>query len=108
MRVSDNTPEKFMMKICDLVEVGTGQPAIYFDNVAMEMLKRNGVEDEDLWNWCVAGCVEPQIPGKTSLWQKAEDTVTLQPWNGLYTTDTARYWKTDRPQDRRSEKLQDI
>lgn len=82
VRVSDNTPEKFMMKICDLVEVGTGQPAIYFDNVAMEMLKRNGVEDEDLWNWCVAGCVEPQIPGKTSLWAEG----------GRYSYATAVEW----------------
>ena len=31
VRVSENTPDDFMMKICELVEIGTGQPAIYFE-----------------------------------------------------------------------------
>lgn len=82
VRVSENTPDDFMMKICELVEIGTGQPAIYFDNVAMELLKRNGIEEEDLWDWCVAGCVEPQIPGKTSVWEEG----------GRYSYATAVEW----------------
>lgn len=82
VRVSDNTPDEFFMKICDLVALGTGQPAIYFDKVAEKLLKRNGVKDEDLWNWCVAGCVEPQIPGKTSMWAEG----------GRYSYATAVEW----------------
>lgn len=82
VRVSDNTPEKFMMKVCDLVELGTGQPAIFFDKIAMAILKRNGIPEEDVWDWCVAGCVEPQIPGKTSLWDEG----------GRYSYATAVEW----------------
>lgn len=82
VRLSDNTPEEFLIKVCELIELGTGQPAIYFDNVAMKLLERNGVEKEDLWDWCVAGCVEPQIPGKTSLWAEG----------GRYSYATAVEW----------------
>lgn len=68
VRVNKNTCDDYMMAIAKLVELGTGQPAIYFDETAFEILKRNGVDEKDVWNWCVAGCVEPQIPGKMSLW----------------------------------------
>lgn len=68
VRVSPNTCNEFMMAIAGLVEVGTGQPAIFFDKTAFEILRRNGIEEQDLWNWAVGGCVEPQIPGKMSMW----------------------------------------
>lgn len=70
VRVGKNTCDEFMMAVADLVELGTGQPAIFFDETAFKILERNGVEKKDLWNWCVAGCVEPQIPGKTCLWDE--------------------------------------
>lgn len=70
VRVNKNTCDEFMMAIADLVKLGTGQPAIFFDETAFEVLKRNGVDEKDVWNWCVAGCVEPQIPGKMSLWDE--------------------------------------
>lgn len=82
VRISKNTPDEFLMKVCELVEIGTGQPAIFFDDNAMAMLKRNGIAEEDLWDWCVAGCVEPQIPGKTSLWAEG----------GRYSYATAVEW----------------
>lgn len=70
VRVNRNTCDKFMMAVTELVKLGTGQPAIFFDETAFEILKRNGVDEKDVWNWCVAGCVEPQIPGKTCLWDE--------------------------------------
>lgn len=70
VRVNMNSCDSFMYAIADLVELGTGQPAIFFDETAFKILKRNGVKDEDLWNWSVAGCVEPQIPGKMTLWDE--------------------------------------
>ncbi|MCI7303061.1 MAG: formate C-acetyltransferase/glycerol dehydratase family glycyl radical enzyme [Clostridiales Family XIII bacterium] len=68
VRVNKNTCNEFMMAIASLVELGTGQPAIFFDETAFEILRRNGIEEGDLWNWAVGGCVEPQIPGKMSMW----------------------------------------
>lgn len=82
VRINENTPEEFLMKVCELIKLGTGQPAIYFDKTAMAILKRNGIPDEELWDWCVAGCVEPQIPGKTSLWDEG----------GRYSYATAVEW----------------
>lgn len=70
VRVNKNTSDEFLMAVADLVELGTGQPAIFFDETAFKILERNGVDKKDLWNWCVAGCVEPQIPGKTCLWDE--------------------------------------
>lgn len=88
VRVNDKTSEEFMMKVCDLVEIGTGQPAIFFDETAWKILKNNGVEENDLWNWCVAGCVEPQVPGKTNMWDEGgrfcyATAVEWALWNGV-------------------------
>lgn len=88
VRVNEKTSDEFMMKVCDLVEVGTGQPAIFFDETAWRILKNNGVEDSDLWNWCVAGCVEPQIPGKMTMWDEGgrfcyATAVEWALWNGV-------------------------
>jgi len=82
VRYNENTPEEFLMKVCDLIEIGTGQPAIHFDRTAMEILRQEGVAEEDLWNWCVEGCIEPQIPGKTSFWAEG----------GRYSYATAVEW----------------
>lgn len=67
-RISKETPDKFLVKIFDLVKLGTGHPAIFFDETAIPLLQRRGVSLEDARNWCVGGCVEPQIPGKMSMW----------------------------------------
>jgi formate C-acetyltransferase len=82
VRIHKNSSDAFLMKVCELVEAGTGQPAIFFDETAMAILERNGVKPEDSWNWCVAGCVEPQIPGKTTLWDEG----------GRYSYATAAEW----------------
>ena len=70
VRINKNTCDEFLIAVADLVKLGTGQPAIFFDETAFKILERNGVDKNDVWNWCVAGCVEPQIPGKTSLWDE--------------------------------------
>lgn len=70
VRINKNTSDEFLMKVCELVEIGTGQPAIFFDETAWEILKNNGVSENDVYNWCVAGCVEPQIPGKMNMWDE--------------------------------------
>lgn len=88
VRVNEKTSNEFLMKVCDLVELGTGQPAIFFDETSYKILKNNGVEDKDLWNWCVAGCVEPQIPGKMNMWDEGgrfcyATAVEWALWNGV-------------------------
>ncbi|MCL5070614.1 MAG: hypothetical protein M1308_06930, partial [Actinobacteria bacterium] len=70
VRVSKETSDKFLMKIFDLVKLGTGQPAIFFDKTAIPLLQRRGISLQDARNWCVGGCVEPQIPGKMNMWDE--------------------------------------
>lgn len=70
VRVNPVTSDKFMLKICDLIKCGTGQPALHFDPAAFEQLRRNGVDEDDLWNYSLVGCVSSQIPGKTTQWNE--------------------------------------
>lgn len=70
VRVNPATSDEFMMKICDLVECGTGQPAIHFDPAAFEQLRRNGIDEDDVWNYTLVGCVSAQIAGKTTQWNE--------------------------------------
>lgn len=68
VRITDECPEAYLDKVLDLVKLGTGQPAIYFDTVARKLVENMGASYEDAKNWCIGGCVEPQIPGKTHRW----------------------------------------
>lgn len=68
VRVNKKTPESFMEKICDLVKLGTGQPAIFFDETTFRILERRGIPLKDAYNWSVSGCVEPSLPGKAHMW----------------------------------------
>jgi len=68
VRIHPQTPDDFLMKVCDLISLGTGQPAVFFDPTAARMLLRLGVQIEDVYDWCVAGCVELNVPGKMSRW----------------------------------------
>ena len=70
VRVNPVTSDEFMLKLADLIECGTGQPAVHFDPAAFEQLRRNGVDEEDLWNYSLVGCVSSQIPGKTTQWNE--------------------------------------
>lgn len=68
VRINKKTPEEFMIKVCDLVKIGTGQPAIFFDETAFKILENRGVPLEAAYNWCVGGCVEPSVAGKVHMW----------------------------------------
>jgi len=68
VRVSKKTPDAFLGKVCDLVKLGTGQPAIFFDETAVPLLQKRGIPERDARGWCACGCVEPGIPGKSNMW----------------------------------------
>ena len=46
---------------------GHSNPSLFNDDVMFEILKGRGVADEDLPDYCIAGCQEPLIMGKASL-----------------------------------------
>jgi len=68
VRIHPQTPDEFLMKVCDLVSLGTGHPAIFFDPTAIRIILGLGADIEDAYDWCVAGCVEPNVPGKMYRW----------------------------------------
>ncbi|MFC1950419.1 glycyl radical protein [Chloroflexota bacterium] len=70
VRIHPQTPGKFLMKVCDLISLGTGQPAVFFDPTAILLLLNKGVSLEDAREWSAAGCVEPQVPGKMCQWDE--------------------------------------
>ncbi len=46
---------------------GHSNPSLFNDDVMFEILRSRGVADEDLPDYCIAGCQEPLIMGKASL-----------------------------------------
>ena len=92
VRINEVTPDKYLEKVCDLVKLGTGQPAVFFDETAFAILKRRGVPIEDARDWSVGGCVEPNVPG-THMWAEGcrYSYATAVEWvlfNGV-----SKYWK---------------
>lgn len=70
VRFSRKSSDEFMMKVAELVSYGTGQPAVFFDENVMAALRKEGVEEGDLYKYVTPGCVEQQIPGKTVQWNE--------------------------------------
>jgi formate C-acetyltransferase len=63
VRISEKTPDEFMIKLCDLVKLGTGQPAIFFDKTVLKILEKRNIPLEEAYDWSVSGCVEPNVSG---------------------------------------------
>ncbi|MDO4833961.1 MAG: formate C-acetyltransferase/glycerol dehydratase family glycyl radical enzyme [Bacillota bacterium] len=63
VRVNRKTPYGFMMKICELTKLGTGQPAIFFDETVIQLLQNRDIPLRAARDWSVSGCVEPNVSG---------------------------------------------
>ncbi len=95
VRVNKKTSDEFLMKVCDLVKLGTGQPAIFFDETAFKILERRGVPLEEAYNWSVGGCIEPYPAGKSHMWAEGcrySHAIAVE-W-ALFNGYT-KYWKRD-------------
>ncbi len=71
VRVWNGTPHEFMIKAAELTRTGVGLPAYYNDEVIIPALVSRGISLQDARNYCIIGCVEPQVPGKTDGWHDA-------------------------------------
>lgn len=95
VRVNQKTPDSFMMEVVNLIRLGTGQPAVFFDEVAFRILENHGIPLKEAYNWSVGGCIEPHLPGKYHMWSEGcrysfPIAVEWALFNG-YT----HYWKRD-------------
>lgn len=67
-RIHNQSPQKYMEKIVDVVKAGMGFPACHFDDAHIKMMLCKGFSAEDARDYCLMGCVEPQKSGRIYQW----------------------------------------
>lgn len=71
IRVWNGSPQELLLKAAYLTRLGDGVPAFYNDEVIIPSLMSRGASLEEARNYCIIGCVEPQVPHKTDGWHDA-------------------------------------
>jgi len=71
VRVNKNTPDEFLLRVCEHISVGTGKPALFNDEVIIPALLSRGIKLEEARNYAPEGCVEACIPGRYYGWTNA-------------------------------------
>lgn len=66
VRYNENMPEEFLNRAVEVAAMGGGYPAFFNDKAHIACLKQYGVSEEDANNYCIGGCVQAVIPGKTA------------------------------------------
>jgi len=65
IKMHAGTPEKLLKALGDfLFTPGHSTPSLFNDDVLFELLRRKGVEEQDIPDAAIAGCQEPLIMGK--------------------------------------------
>jgi formate C-acetyltransferase len=67
VRVHEGTPEALMKKSMELVKTGIGMPAFVGDKSYMEFLLSRGASIEDARDYCLVGCLDVGVTGKTRI-----------------------------------------
>lgn len=67
-RIHNQSPQKYLEKIVDVVQAGMGFPACHFDDAHIKMMLRKGFDFADARDYCLMGCVEPQKSGRLYQW----------------------------------------
>ena len=67
-RITHHTPDDFLDECLQSIGTGLGYPALMNDEVNLAALGRYGYEPEDLYNYCMVGCIENFITGKQPPW----------------------------------------
>ena len=71
IRAWNKTPDTLMQKAAEVTRLGLGMPAWYNDEVIIPAMENRGVNLRDARDYCIIGCVEPQVGGKTEGWHDA-------------------------------------
>lgn len=56
-------PERFKMRVAEVVRLGTGFPAISNDALYIPAMLNRGYHYKDAANYCIVGCAEPGVAG---------------------------------------------
>ena len=71
VRVWQGAPKAFLLKAAAVVREGMGVPAFYNDEIIIPALMHRGLSLEEARDYCIIGCVEPQVAAKTDGWHDA-------------------------------------
>ena len=71
VRIHENTPHELLIKTVECIRAGYGHPKIFNDKTAIKAMMRKGCTEEEARDYCVVGCVEPDLPGKEYGWHDA-------------------------------------
>jgi len=66
VRYNKDMPQEFLARAVDVVAKGGGYPAFFNDHAHIPTLIKYGVSEEDANNYCIGGCVQAIVPGKTA------------------------------------------
>jgi formate C-acetyltransferase len=67
-RVHNASPQAYLERCVDVIETGCGFPALYFDDPTIRMMLAKGLDRDDALDYCIMGCVEPQVQGRMYQW----------------------------------------
>ena len=71
IRVWNGSPQSLLVKAASVTRTGMGIPAYYNDEIMIPTLLSRGLTLEEARDYCIIGCVEPQIGGRTDGWHDA-------------------------------------
>lgn len=63
LRVHRGTPRKLWECAIAVNRINGGVPSWFNDEIIMESLVKRGIAEDDVWDYCLIGCVEPSIGG---------------------------------------------
>lgn len=78
VRIHPDSPQEFLLTVCDLIREGTGFPAVHNDRVGSQMLLAVGLSPEDARDWSNCGCVVPHFR-KVGEWTSAVNINLVAP-----------------------------
>ncbi len=67
-RISGDTTDDFLDECLKTIGTGLGYPALMNDEVNIPALARYGYAEEDVYDYCMVGCIENFITGKQPPW----------------------------------------
>lgn len=68
VRIHDQTPYDFWTKASKVTKIGLGMPAWYNDELIIPSMLNRGRTIEDANDYCIIGCVEPDVGGYEYGW----------------------------------------
>ncbi|MFZ5436995.1 MAG: glycyl radical protein [Bacillota bacterium] len=71
VRIHCESPTEFLEKVIEVVKMGGGKPALFFDQAAIPALLATGVPLSEARDYALCGCVEPATTYNSYTWANA-------------------------------------